>query len=149
MRKALVEKLGMPDHRPKPQKRIQPQGQYERDLLVKKITDKIAKASFVDTIKLNEDKVFAKRIEKTEYGKAYKEFVKRYGLFGEKLQTEEELKESQKHGSRTMHFMDEISEFKEISEKYFAEDKELEKYREQCKNEAMDLLKEHFFALWD
>ena len=32
----------------------------ERDLLVKKITDKIAKASFVDTIKLNEDKVFAK-----------------------------------------------------------------------------------------
>ena len=48
-----------------------------------------------------------------------------------------------------MHFMDEISEFKEISEKYFAEDKELEKYREQCKNEAMDLLKEHFFALWD
>ena len=26
-----------------------------------------------------------------EYGKAYKEFVKRYGLFGEKLQTEEEI----------------------------------------------------------
>ena len=33
----------------------------ERDLLVKKIADKIAKASFVDTIKPNEDKVFAKR----------------------------------------------------------------------------------------
>lgn len=33
----------------------------ERDLLVKKITDKIAKASFVDTIKPNEDKVYAKR----------------------------------------------------------------------------------------
>ena len=29
----------------------------ERDLLVKKISDKIAKASFVDTIKPNEDKV--------------------------------------------------------------------------------------------
>lgn len=28
----------------------------ERDLLVKKISDKIAKASFVDTIKPNEDK---------------------------------------------------------------------------------------------
>lgn len=26
VRKALVEKLGMPDHRPKPQKRIQPEG---------------------------------------------------------------------------------------------------------------------------
>ena len=29
----------------------------ERDLLVKKITDKIAKASFVDTIKPNEESV--------------------------------------------------------------------------------------------
>ena len=39
----------------------------ERDLLVKKIADKIAKASFVDTIKPNEDKVFAKRTSKEEY----------------------------------------------------------------------------------
>ena len=39
----------------------------ERDLLVKKIGDKIAKASFVDTIKPNEDKVYARRIDKTEY----------------------------------------------------------------------------------
>ena len=30
----------------------------ERDLLVKKISDKIDKASFVDTIKPNEDKVY-------------------------------------------------------------------------------------------
>ncbi len=41
----------------------------ERDLLVKKIADKIAKASFVDTIKPNEDKVFAKRIDKDVYAK--------------------------------------------------------------------------------
>ena len=41
----------------------------ERDLLVKKITDKIAKASFVDTIKPNEDKVYEKRIGKDEYAK--------------------------------------------------------------------------------
>lgn len=41
----------------------------ERDLLVKKITDKIAKASFVDTIKPNEDKVYEKRISKEEYNK--------------------------------------------------------------------------------
>ena len=41
----------------------------ERDLLLKKITDKIAKASFVDTIKPNEEKVYAKRIDKEEYAK--------------------------------------------------------------------------------
>ena len=41
----------------------------ERDLLVKKISDKIEKTSFVDTIKPNEDKVFEKRISKEEYAK--------------------------------------------------------------------------------
>ena len=39
----------------------------ERDLLVKKIADKIAKASFVDTIKPNEEKVYTKRISKEDY----------------------------------------------------------------------------------
>lgn len=51
----------------------------ERDLLVKKILDKISKASFVDTTKPNEDKVYAKRISKEEYAKeaeaAYQQIV--------------------------------------------------------------------------
>ena len=41
----------------------------ERDLLVKKINDKISNASFVDTIKPNEDKVYGKRIDKADYAK--------------------------------------------------------------------------------
>ncbi len=41
----------------------------ERDLLVAKITDKINKASFIDTIKPNEDKVFEKRVSKEEFAK--------------------------------------------------------------------------------
>lgn len=41
----------------------------ERDLLVKKIADKIAKASFVDTMKPNEEKVYVKRIGKEDYAK--------------------------------------------------------------------------------
>lgn len=41
----------------------------ERDLLVKKISDKIAKASFVDTIKPNEENVYAKKVKKEEYAK--------------------------------------------------------------------------------
>lgn len=51
----------------------------ERDLLVKKISDKIDKASFVDTIKPNEDKVYSKHIGKDEYAKeaesAYQQIV--------------------------------------------------------------------------
>lgn len=55
----------------------------ERDLLVKKINDKIAKSSFVDTIKSNEDKVYAKRIDKAEYAKEYQQIndlIRRFQL---------------------------------------------------------------------
>lgn len=41
----------------------------ERDLLVKKIQDKIAKASFVDTIKPNEEKVLDARVSRDEFAK--------------------------------------------------------------------------------
>ena len=51
----------------------------ERDLLVKKIADKIEKASFVDTVKPNEEKVYAKKISKEDYAKeaeaAYQQIV--------------------------------------------------------------------------
>lgn len=40
----------------------------ERDLLVKRINDKIAKASFIDTIKNNENTVAAARIDKETFG---------------------------------------------------------------------------------
>lgn len=39
----------------------------ERDLLVKKINDKINKASFVDTVKPNEEKTFETRLPRDEY----------------------------------------------------------------------------------
>lgn len=41
----------------------------ERDLLVKKIKDKIEKASFVDTVKPNEEKVFGARVSRDEFAK--------------------------------------------------------------------------------
>lgn len=44
----------------------------ERDLLAKKIADKIEKASFVDMIKPNEDKVYEKRVAKEVYAKEAK-----------------------------------------------------------------------------
>ena len=51
------------------EKMLVTQASDERDLLVKKIADKIAKASFVDTIKPNEEKVFAKRIDRESFAK--------------------------------------------------------------------------------
>ena len=85
-----------------------------------------------------------------EYSKACDEFFERYGFRGEKLQTEDELEENRKRGGgRTIHFMDELLEYKEISDKYCEEAHKLEQYRNDCKDEALDMLKKYFCALWD
>ena len=46
-------------------------------------------------------------------------------------------------------FMDEEPEHKDISDKYFEERDKIEKYRSACKDEAIDMLKEYFYDLWD
>ena len=45
--------------------------------------------------------------------------------------------------------MDEEPEHKDISDKYFEERDKIEKYRSACKDEAIDMLKEYFYDLWD
>lgn len=96
-----------------------------------------------------EDTCTRKNPYEEEYWKAQDEFEKMYGQFGEKLQTEREREEKRKSGKMRVHFMDELPMYKDISDKYFAEERAIEDYRVNCKDEAMDLLKEHFFALWD
>lgn len=84
-----------------------------------------------------------------EYNQAFKDFFDKYGIGGEKLRTEAEKERDRKSGSRTHHSMCELSEYKEIWEKYFDEERRIEQYRNECKDEAFDLMKEHFYALWD
>ncbi len=84
-----------------------------------------------------------------EYDAASKEFHDKYGFLGEKLQTETEVEENRKRGGGgTVHFMNELPEYKEIYERHYAEERKLEVYRAECKDEALDLLKEYFYSLW-
>lgn len=57
----------------------------ERDLLVKKISDKICKAKFVDTAKRNEEKVYEARISKEDFAKeanaAYQQIMDLIGRY--------------------------------------------------------------------
>lgn len=85
-----------------------------------------------------------------EYMEAFGEFTDKYGILGKELQTEEEVEENRKRGGGgTVHFMHELPEYKEISDKYREQERRLEQYRNECKDEAMDMLKKYFFALWD
>ncbi|MBQ6855753.1 MAG: hypothetical protein IJO13_01470 [Lachnospiraceae bacterium] len=85
-----------------------------------------------------------------EHQRAFEEFTEKYGLFGEKLQTKEEVEENRKRGGGgTVHFMDEVPKYQKISELYTEESKRLAEYRDKCKNKALDMLKEYFDDLWD
>lgn len=97
-----------------------------------------------------EDTCSKKNPYKDEHSKAHSEFTEKYGFWGEKLQTEKELEENHKRGGGyTVHFMDELPEYKEISDIYYEEERKLEQYRDKCKDEALDMMKEYFFSLWD
>ena len=97
----------------------------------------------------NEETCSKKNPYKAAYYSAFKDFEIKYGVWGEKLQTDEELRIGQKNGTFSFHFMHELPEYKGISDKYSEEEKKLEEYRVSCKDEAMDMLKEHFYSLWD
>ena len=80
------------------------------------------------------------------YDRAWDEFREKYGPFGEKLLTEEE--KSCEWGRRA-YTPSNVDEYKEICELYMAEEREMQKYRETCKDEAFELFSKWFYALWD
>lgn len=84
-----------------------------------------------------------------EYRKASDEFEKKYGFFGDGLKTEEEKAEEEKKGSYRMYMLRDVPEYKEIDELHFAEEREIDKYRNECKDKGLDLFKEWFWNLWD
>ena len=81
-----------------------------------------------------------------EWSKAYREFHKEYGLFGEKL--EQEAINSKKPGIQ-MHFPDEFPQWKEIMDRYREEEKQVLKKRAQSLEDGLNLFKKWFWDLWD
>jgi hypothetical protein len=112
--------------------------------------DKILERMIFLWREIDEETCSKKNSCEEEYFKAFDEFNDKYGFFGFKLQTEKELEENKKRGGGgTVHFMRELPEYKEISDKYDEEQKRLEEYRRACKDEAFDMMKQYFFDLWD
>ena len=93
---------------------------------------------------MNEETCQKENPYQAEHEDILHEFEEKYGMFGEKL---EDGKEDS--FGRVLHFPSEISEYKDIEEKYYAEEKALRQYREDCKNEALELFSKWFYSLWD
>lgn len=93
----------------------------------------------------DEDTCTRKNPLEEERDRIYREFEETYGLFGKKLQTEAERISA----NYTMHFPSELPEYAETMERYWEEDRKLEDYRDECKNQALGLFTKWFWALWD
>ena len=75
----------------------------------------------------------------------YDAFDSQYGFLGSKLD-----EGSTKKGFHTVHFPSEVcEEWKEISDRYLAEEQKLAEYRIRCFEEGIDSFKSWFWDLWD
>ena len=98
---------------------------------------------------MDEDTCQKKNPYEGEWSAKADEFHDKYGLFGKGLMTEEERKKSKETGLFTLHTMSEVDEYKDISEKHREAEMDLDKYREQCKDEFFELFSKYYYALWD
>ncbi|MBE5905017.1 MAG: hypothetical protein E7275_12150 [Pseudobutyrivibrio sp.] len=80
-----------------------------------------------------------------EWRQAWDEFECKYGLFGEKLLTEEDLAGPGRRAYLPAH----LDEYKDISDKHTKENIEILKYRSECKHKALELFDKWFWNLWD
>lgn len=98
---------------------------------------------------MDENTCSKKNMYEEEYTKAFSEFEEKYGFLGTELQTEEELQENKRTSTVKIHFMNELPAYKQISDLYNEEEKRLDEYRNSCKDEALDMLKQYYYDLWD
>ena len=83
---------------------------------------------------------------------AYDSFHEKYGMFGDGLKTEGQKEYEAKRHSHRMYFPDDEpgrDDIKELFDKYHAEEKRLNDYRNSCKDEFFRLFSKHFYSLWD
>lgn len=86
----------------------------------------------------------------------HQEFEDEYGPCGDKLKSEEVLKEEKKSGSKHWYTPSELPAKNELRIRYEKAWKELRsyekkmfKYQNKCKNEFMEMFKKYFWNLWD
>lgn len=102
---------------------------------------------------MDEDTCSRQNPYKEEWYSYHERFRKKYPKNGDELKSKEELTEEKKSGSTRMVTPSKDPEFgkeyDEISEKMMNEDRKLEKYREDCKDEFMGMFSKYFHNLWD
>ena len=97
----------------------------------------------------NEETCHRKNPYEEAYDQAREAFTRKYGMFGEKLKTDEEKEQETDKGYSGVHTMSDVADYKEILDQWFAAEKELASYRDRCMKEGMKLFTRYLWDLWD
>ena len=120
----------------------------EEAMYVKRWQDTILYLAFLAD-EMNEDRCSMKNPYDKEMRRISRAFEKKYGTFGEKLQTKEE-REGNLH---RWYFLESDpvngKEYKKISDLHTKYEMKIERYREKCKKEFFRLFSKYFRHLWD
>ena len=84
-----------------------------------------------------------------EYLRVRREFEAKYGKWGEKLMTDREKDDLKNNRGRRVYFPGDTEEYKPLHDQYIAEERKIDQYRHDCKDEALALFSEWFYELWD
>ena len=97
----------------------------------------------------NEDTCRKKNPYEAEHNLAQEAFEAKYGMFGEKLKTEEEIAREMREHKHRLYMMNDVPEYAEISKKWLAAEGELREYRDRRLKQGMVLMTKYFRNLWD
>ncbi|WP_022765277.1 hypothetical protein [Butyrivibrio sp. XPD2006] len=97
----------------------------------------------------NEETCTKRNKYEAEYDSAMEKFEAKYGIFGEKLRTEKEKRDTLEHRGYRMYTMADVPEFAYIDKNYYDENRKIEEYRNECKDKAFSLFSKWFWDLWD
>ena len=124
----------------------------ESDMYYKRWQDTILHLAFLAD-EMHPEKGSMKNPYDKEWHRIQRAFEKKYGFFGEKLQTEEKKKEAEKTGNHIWHMPDEDpihgDEYKKIMDAHHDFEMKIEEYRDKCKDEFFALVSKYFRCLWD
>lgn len=84
-----------------------------------------------------------------EWWQAHLDFEKKYGAWGERLKTKEEIQEEKTKHVHIAHTMSDVPEYKDIVNKHFDAERQIENYRNECKDKGLKMFGEWFWNLWD
>lgn len=102
---------------------------------------------------MNEDTCSLKNPYEKEYHKINNKFRDKYGFFGEGLKTPEQLAKEKKEKASSMltplDFPDMYPDYRELHNDYFNFERNIDYYRDRCREEFFNLFSQHFWDLWD